>query len=289
MQIEELKKNQQLDLCNKIKMTEEIIQKWYKYWNGNVYISFSGGKDSTVLLDIARNKFRDIEAVYIDTGLEYPEIKKFVQTKENITILKPKSDYKEVITINGYPIISKENAQKIYEIRNTKSNILRDKRLYGDNRGNGKLPNKWKYIIDTNIKVSSKCCELLKKRPVREFEKMTGKKAIVGTMASESRLRTTQCLKQGYFDYKRRPVCRPMGFWREQDIWEYINTYGINYSSIYDKGYTRTGCMFCLYGIHLEKEPNRLQKMKITHPTQYEYCINELGYGKILDILNIKY
>lgn len=58
---------------------------------------------------------------------------------------------------------------------------------------------------------------------------------------------------------------------------------------LYTTGCDRTGCMFCMFGVHLEKEPNRFQRMKITHPKQYDYCINKLGCGAVLDYIGVKY
>ena len=73
------------------------------------------------------------------------------------------------------------------------------------------------------------------------------------------------------------------------DIWTYLKLYKIPYSKIYDMGEKRTGCMFCMFGVHLEKGRNRFQRMKITHPKQYDYCINKLGCGKVLDFINVPY
>jgi 3'-phosphoadenosine 5'-phosphosulfate sulfotransferase (PAPS reductase)/FAD synthetase len=81
----------------------------------------------------------------------------------------------------------------------------------------------------------------------------------------------------------------PLGFWLEDDIWDYIKKYDIPYAEIYDLGYTRTGCMFCMFGVQLEKGENRFQCMKKTHPKQYDYCINKLGCGKVLDFIAIEY
>ena len=105
---EDLKKLQELSLEQKMEKTKQLIKEWYEYWKGEVYVSFSGGKDSTVLLNIAREVFPNIEAVYIDTGLEYPEIKKAIAEKENVTILKPQKTIQEILTNYGYPIISKK-------------------------------------------------------------------------------------------------------------------------------------------------------------------------------------
>ena len=115
--IGDLQQMQSLPLGAKIEMTKRRIREWYDYWNGQVYVSFSGGKDSTVLLNIARELYPDIEAVFVDTGLEYPEIRQFVQTFENVTILRPKMRFDEVIKKYGYPIISKEVSECVYEGR----------------------------------------------------------------------------------------------------------------------------------------------------------------------------
>ena len=83
---EDLKIMQSWSLERKIQVTQTRIMEWYIRNNGKVYVSFSGGKDSTVLLDLARRIYPDIQVVYVDTGLEYPEIKQFVRSKENVTI-----------------------------------------------------------------------------------------------------------------------------------------------------------------------------------------------------------
>jgi 3'-phosphoadenosine 5'-phosphosulfate sulfotransferase (PAPS reductase)/FAD synthetase len=282
-----LQQRQEYPLWIKEGYTEKRIKDFYNHYCGQVYVSFSGGKDSTALLHIARKLYPDIKAVYIDTGLEYPEIRSFVKAVNNVEWLKPKMNFKKVIETYGYPVISKENAQKIYEIRNTKSEKLLNKRLNGDSKGNGKLPEKWKYMLDAPFKISGKCCNVMKKIPVTKFEKETGLKPIVGTMASDSRLRETSYLKQGCnsFDSKR-PMSTPMSFWTDEDVWGYIEKYNVNYSNIYDMGYKRTGCMFCLFGLHLEKGETRLDRMKITHPKQYNYCMENLEIKKVLEYMN---
>lgn len=107
--ISDLHQMQALPLCAKVQMTQRRLKEWVdEYGLGGVYISFSGGKDSTVLLDIARDIYPTIQAVFIDTGLEYPEIREFVKTYENVEWLRPKKNFKQVIEEYGYPFISKE-------------------------------------------------------------------------------------------------------------------------------------------------------------------------------------
>ena len=92
-QIDDLYQMQSLPLSAKISMTQRRIVDWYNHFWGDVYLSFSGGKDSTVLKHIIQNMGYDIPIVFIDTGLEYPEIKEFVKqcksNGENIKIIKP--------------------------------------------------------------------------------------------------------------------------------------------------------------------------------------------------------
>ena len=116
---EELKQWQALPLEVKVLMTKERIRNWVdEYGIDGVYVSFSGGKDSTVLLHIAREMYGDaIKGVFVDTGLEYPEIRQFVRTFNNIDIIRPKMTFRQVIEKYGYPFISKEVAECVWGAR----------------------------------------------------------------------------------------------------------------------------------------------------------------------------
>ena len=117
-QISDLYQMQAMPLNIKVRMTQTRIRGWVEYWGeDNVYISFSGGKDSTVLLDIARKMYPNMKAVYVDTGLEFPEIREFVKTFDNVDIIKPKMNFKQVIEKYGYPFISKETSNVIHSAR----------------------------------------------------------------------------------------------------------------------------------------------------------------------------
>ena len=317
----DLAQMQSLPLESKIIMTQQRIRQWYEYWDGNVYVSFSGGKDSTVLKHIIDSMYDDVPALFVNTGLEYPEIQKFAKSQKNVTVVRPKMRFDEVIKKYGYPVISKDVAATVRTAKYNKD-TYRFKKLSGtatDKNGNYSMYNmpKWAFLMDAPFETSSKCCDVMKKRPVHQYEKETGRKPFIGTMAQESRNRYVPWLKNGCNAFKaKRPSSQPLSFWTEQDILHYIKKYNVPYCSVYgdivvdekvdgenvlqgqinlidylecyedaDKlkttGCNRTGCIFCMFGCHIEKEPNRFQRLKETHPKQYAYCIGGGEYSEI--------
>ncbi len=325
----ELQQMQSVSLDMKIKMTKTRIRDWYEYYGGNVYVSFSGGKDSTVLLHIARELYPDIPAVFVDTGLEYPEIRQFVKSVENVETLYPEKTFFEVVAEYGYPIIGKEVAKTLYYARRGGDWAI--KRLDGlDKKGkpNGfkKRFVKYKPLLSAPFGISAYCCDVMKKQPAHKYESQTGRKPIVATMTEESQQRQDAWLKNGCnaFDVDR-PTSHPLSFWKQQDVLQYLKTHNVPYCSVYGDiveqdcqlkfieddserlittGCERTGCMFCMFGIMSDKTPNRFQRLKQTHPKIYDYCIRGgeydengllkpnkqgLGIGKILDYIGIDY
>ena len=90
-------------------------------------------------------------------------------------------------------------------------------------------------------------------------------------------------MKQG------KEKCMPLSHWTEEDIWKYIKLNKLEYSPIYDKGESRTGCVGCMFGCHLEKKPNRFQRLYHRYPKLYDYYINRVGLGKVLKYVGIDY
>lgn len=269
-----------------------------------------GGKDSTVLLDLVRRIYSNVPAVFIDTGLEYPELRDFVKTIPNVIWIKPEMNFKKVIQTYGYPLISKEVSQKIYTARRCPTGVCAGRfelnNEHTQKYGNRYSMEKWKQLKDSNIPISHMCCEIMKKCPAKQYEKKSGNKPIVGTMTCESQNRKTSWLRHGCnsFDSKR-PISQPMSFWTEQDVLEYLSITGISYAPVYGKiirdsdgkfhttKCERTGCVFCGFGCHLEKEPNRFQRLKVTHPKLWNYCMKPwpeggLGMKEVLEYIGVK-
>lgn len=314
---DELRQWQALPLKVKILMTKQRIRDWVNYYGEDgVYVSFSGGKDSTVLLHIAREMFPNIKAVFVDTGLEYDEIRKFVRTFDNVDIIRPKMGFKKVCELYGFPLISKEisdcieGARRYFKSSENKSvpddNLpVRVKMILGKmkHKENGSETgeyskmydkSKWQFMLDAPFDVSAMCCRIMKKDPAHKYSQETGRKAITGQMASESRLRTQKWILYGCNAFELdNPVSNPIAFWKTNDILSYIKEKNIDIAPVYGNvivdyeamnqcegqlsfgdieikyktsGCDRTGCVLCAYGITAKKSEDRFERLARTHP-----------------------
>lgn len=292
----------------KLRLSEKRIREWYEYYGGQVYVSFSGGLDSTVLLDMVRKIYPDVEAVFCDTGLEYPELREFIKSFDNVTIIKPNMSFRQVIKQYGYPLVSKETAAKIRKLRHGNlSEKYRNYLMNGDERGKlGMLAKKWRILLDAPFDTSEKCCDVMKKKPFRDYQKQSEKYPFIGITQDEGFQRQRQYEKTGcnVFDADK-PKSQPMGFWTKQDVLRYAYENKLEICSVYGEiqckdgvysntGVERTGCMFCAFGCHLETCPNRFQRMEHTHPQLWDYCMKDwdkggLGMAKVLDYINVPY
>lgn len=191
---------------------------------------------------------------------------------------------------------------------------------------------KYQFFLDAPFEISNKCCNVMKKTPAHKFEKETGLKPIIATTCSESMLRTQKWLQEGCNAfYASKPNSKPMSFWTEQDVLLYIKSRNLPIASVYGNvvfdydssediegqmtfsdlenpmgmelfdadrpplkttGCSRTGCIFCGFGCHLEKDgEGRFERLKETHPKQYEYIMKPweqggLNYKEVIDWIN---
>lgn len=195
-----------------------------------------------------------------------------------------------------------------------------------------KLADKWQFLRGAPFKISEQCCDVMKKEPMRRYQKETRRVPIVGTMCTESQSREKSWLMNGCNAFEAKyPQSRPMSFWTENDVLMYLFLYDVPYASVYGgircrfkgeecapedarrmllsdrpaddytwennfefytTGVSRTGCMFCAFGAHLESCPNRFQQMQVSHPKQYDYCMRPvdrggLGMAEVLDYIGV--
>lgn len=367
---DELKLLQALPLELKVRRTKQRIKEWVEaFGEDGVYVSFSGGKDSTVLLHIVRELYPSIEGAYVDTGLEFPEIREFVKKVDNIVWLKPKLNFKKVIEQEGYPFFSKEISSNIQgakryieekkrkevmsgftmpttteEYRELANMLNRDwgkvkgsperlaiimGMLSLNQRERAMIPSeatanksrysmtRYKFTLEGDYKFSDRCCHYMKKKPAHDYHKQTGKNPIIGTLATESHLRTQKWVQNGCNAFNTTiPTSTPMSFWTEQDVLQYIKENNIEICSVYgdivydtendnitfdellgnDKpklkttGCDRTGCVFCGFGCHMHND-QRFVRLKSSHPKLYEYIMKPtssggLGYKDLIDWIN---
>lgn len=328
---DELRILQKLPLETKVLKTQQRIHEWIRYYGEkNVFVSFSGGKDSTVLLHIVRSLYPEVPGVFVDTGLEFPEIRDFVKKIPNIRILHPDKNYMDVLKDYGYPVISKTVSHNISILsRNPHGKVATN--LFNPQKTGPFAMAKWRPLLDLDFQISDKCCDIMKKKPIHDYCKKTNSMPITGQLACESKMRETKWLKNGCnaFDAKN-PISNPLSFWTEQDILRYIllhekdmmelgeistpiaSVYGdvafdVSKYKYKTTGLCRTGCIFCPFGVHLEKGVTRFQSLKQTHPILYNYCIyggeykdgrwlpsiefesKGLGFGHVFDEINSLY
>ena len=347
---DELRMLQALPLDLKVRRTEQRIREWVDYWGkDHVCVSFSGGKDSTVLLHIVRKMYGDeIPAVFVNTGLEYPEVQRHVRKFKNVVVLRPKMNFRDVITKYGYPVVSKEISQCIYEARRYYSNFVnvererereeradvwiprQIKKLFGigefalRSRGarsgthepiarsrqvgkddEGEYPSKnsrfsavkYQPLLWADFEISHICCKAIKKDPINAYLRETGRHSIIGTMAAESFIRRNAWIRYGCNSFEgKNPSSKPMSFWTEQDVLQYILENHLQIADCYGEilpigndgqmmldvnckykctGCQRTGCIFCGFGAQGD---GRFVDLAQTHPKQYAYCINGGAY-----------
>lgn len=202
----DLKQMQSLPLEAKIMMTQRRTRDWYEYWDGMVYVAFSGGTDSAVLKHIVDNTpgVYDVPAVFANTGLEYPEIQQFVREvkagkydcfNSNVEIIRPKMRFDEVIKKYGYPVVSKEVSNTIKGARNSirkgvyshrlcKLGVRKDEYggLYDDGRfdyekalsGSKFRQTRWRFLLDADCDFSDICCSKMKKNRLRTMRSAQG-------------------------------------------------------------------------------------------------------------------
>lgn len=320
----QLRQYQALSLNGVIRLSEMRVHEAMEHFDGRMYMAISG-KDSCAGAHLIWNLYPNVPAVFVDTGNELDSVKQniyeMIEAGRPIEIIYPDKSFWEVNEKYGWPILSKKICMGISRFCSTKS--FRQKKLRafgGTNPTSGKkqartIPKKYHYILKAvlakKLKVTTKCCGELKIKPFVKYEKRTGRKPFVFTMAADSLTRKESYLKNGCNVFKKgSEVSRPVMFWTEQHILQYIREHGVKIPTAYAKkvggewvfqeqlpsgkwrmcGDDRTGCKFCMFGIQFEneKEINRIQRLAETEPESYAEFVQH-GGGDVMDLLGIEW
>lgn len=284
-----------MPMNDKIIYSNNKIEEFLNWCNDNEYeeisISFSGGKDSTVLLDLLTKVHKSIKSkIYIvpvyameitfpstlkfirNTILEYKKKNKYIKDLE---LFAPKLPWNQILHEKGFPIFSKQISVILNRLKRTNSKtgisrwafsmlptsrfMISKSRLFLLDES---FLRKWNEIDDLNFNhfFSEKCCDF-----VKGTLKHDSRPSFVGTLALESEFR-----KRSWFNHgcnilnKTKPLSRPLSIWNEKDIWKYIRTYKLNINEAYNYNHSlaeneqklhfnRLGCTSCPFGSHIEE------------------------------------
>lgn len=320
---EELSYRQSLPLSIKQGLSVDAIRAFLReYSSSGTYISFSGGKDSTVLADLVWQIDASVPAVFLDTWMEFPQLRRFVhQFSEGheLIVIKPEKTMKQIIDECGWCFPSKDVAEAVDAYRRNQPWAIR--KLHGlDKDGKPseyrKQYTKWlKLAEECPLKISQNCCIEMKEKPAMSFETKTARKPILGLMAVESARRKRSYMQTGCnaFDCDR-PVCKPLGFWTEQDILHQIVSRNLQIAPPYGEimrdddffgqmmlfeddltrcklctsGESRTGCMFCPVGGHLDHFA-KIRRLQTYDIRLYDYVMEELNLKALIEWVEQNY
>lgn len=274
---------------------QKIRQIITKYGEDNFCLSFSGGKDSTVLsalVDMALPENK-IPRVYANTGIELNMIRDFVfdMTKEDdrITVIKPSVSIKKMLETDGYPFKSKKHAEavKLYQkFGTTDGHPGLEHYLHISDDGvnwspSNSCPNilRYQFTPDFNLKISDLCCVNLKEKPISKWQKDNNRPyTIIGLMRDEGgRRKNANCLA---FVGRKFKAFQPLvAITKDWEDW-FIETYNIEICDIYKSPYNfpRTGCKGCPFASNLQHELDILEQY---FPNERKQC--ELIWGPVYD------
>lgn len=283
MDLRTLRERQQWTLPQKIDHSLGVIDQFASHFDGKVYVSFSGGKDSVAMLSLVEMIVPNVPCMFVMTGSESPSVCRFIRQQRehhNIEIVRPRKTLKEVFAEYGFPLVSKQTAHDIECVRrNPYCKSSREKLWRGNKYG---IPERWMYLLNEPYQVSARCCHWLKHLPAYEYGERTGLHPYIGLLAAESHQREMGYIRQGGCNFmndsgKNHPRSLPLAIWTDDDVWTYIKDRHLDLPDIYEKGATRTGCMGCGFGAHLN--PTGIETLRRIWPKMYDMIMNYENNG----------
>lgn len=248
----------------------------------NCYIGFSGGKDSTILSHLITKLGYRLDHVFSNTKLEYPECVRFAgewckKYDLNLHTVYPDVNPYDLFKKYGYPMFSKHIARLLYKLRN-------DIKISGSQASKIR-----KFLKYKDVPISEKCCDYLKKYPMKKWEKKSDKSvAFLGLRSDESHMRRGVWIRKGcIYTINNKTTVTPIVFFTDQDIWDYAKKFKIKFADIYYNGLKRNGCFCCGFGSHLAKD-NNFQKLKRLNPILWKSIMDKWGFREICKRCNVK-
>ena len=291
MDLQTLRERQAWTLTQKIDHSLGVIDQFASHFDGQVYVSFSGGKDSVAMLSLVEVIIPRVKCMFVMTGCESPSVCRFIRQLKadgkDIDIVRPRKTLKQVFAEYGFPLVSKKVSHQIQCVRRNPYCQSSRELLRRDNKYC--IPERWMYLLNEPYEVSARCCHWLKHLPAYDYGKQTGRHPYIGLLAHESYQRTLGYIQQGGCNFfgtegKQHPRSLPLAIWTDDDVWAYIRDRGLTLPDIYEKGARRTGCMGCGFGAHINSDG--IDTLKRLWPKWYDlimsYENNGVTYGEAL-------
>ena len=283
----ELRRLQKMPYEWKVEHAKDVIREFVEHEGGygHVYVSFSGGKDSLVLLHLVRGIYPRVKAVFANTGIEFPEQVKFVRSFQDVDEVHPIKHFPRVLQEDGIVYPSKEIAMYVrdakkgcaYAVNGFKGLDIEGK----ENRYKQRFK-RWAFLLDCGVKLSPDCCKLMKEKPLRDYERQNKVSPIIGTRAEESFRRSVGWMKSGCNSFKNgHAKSTPLALWLESDVMRYIKEKGIEMSTMYKNGMRRTGCMFCPVPI-AHGDLKNIRYAKEHYPKMYDVIMKKFGLEEMI-------
>lgn len=263
-------------LYDRIEKIKSIIN---QYGEDNFYVSFSGGKDSTVLSALIDMALPDnkIPRVYADTGIEFNMIRNFVRdlqkTDDRVVIIKPSVPIKAMLEKEGYPFKSKEHSAVVASYQGGNRGQWVQRYLARDDHFLCPQILRYQFTDECTLKISDKCCLELKEKPISNWQVQNKKPyGILGILKSEGGRRSKAgCLSYSNSEHTKLKNFQPLVVvTKEWEDW-FISTYNIKLCDIYMPPYnfTRTGCKGCPFNVRLKRD---LDVLETFFPNERKQC-----------------
>lgn len=238
----QLGEHQAMTISEKFEKSVELM-KSYMGKVKKIFIGWSGGKDSTLVIDLVlATGLSNYEIVYVDSGVEPSETTDYIEVFSKLRgfefkILKPPTTFWQMVITHGWPILGGDR----FSMPGSAKANAEQARKQGE-------PKRAAAIAKAGL--SGACSNVLKVAPMDRYAAYVGSDCTaMGLMALETRQRMLVWLQKGDFYWhkgNKKWIAWPIWFWKPADVIEYFRSNGIPMCALYDPGrLDRNGCQAC--------------------------------------------